>query len=264
MTVLSWNVHGLRNPRGIRTLCNLVLREAPKIPFLQETLLKAREFEVYKFMLGFANCLVVECVGRKGGWPLMWGREISLSILSYSKCHNDALIDDDSMRGAWYLTGIYGYPKQNGESWMVLGDFNEILHHHEKWGGKLRPDRQVTAFRDVISDCSLRDMVYGENKYTWINRRGESQYHAPIWVTTKSEGSQIRPKRQFKFEEIWMGEKVCEDIIRATLYRSMPNSNMGEIMGLIKECGTELQRWNKNCFGMSNSSFIRLNKIWSY
>lgn len=52
-------------PRVIRTLCDLVKREAPEVLFLLETRLKVHEFEVM-FKLRFANCLVVDCCGRKG------------------------------------------------------------------------------------------------------------------------------------------------------------------------------------------------------
>lgn len=56
--------------------------------------------------------------------------------------------------GEWRLTGIYGEPSwdqkdqtwqamrflktanTNALPWLVVGDFNEILHHHEKEGAE--------------------------------------------------------------------------------------------------------------------------------
>jgi len=190
MKIISWNVYGLGNPRGLRTLCDLVKMEAPDILFLQETRLKAHEFEVCKFKLGFVNYLVVDCQGRKGGLTVLWGRDIHLLILNYSHCHVDALIDDDPRKGSWFFIGIYGFPevsqrsrtwdllrqlvRYNGEAWIVIGDFNELLHHNEKWGGRPRPYWQISAFRDVVNDCCLRDMGFKGNKFTWSNRRGGS------------------------------------------------------------------------------------------
>ncbi|XP_041025501.1 uncharacterized protein LOC121265903 [Juglans microcarpa x Juglans regia] len=267
MKIISWNAHRLGNPRGIRVLCDLVKREVPDILFLQKTRLKTREFEVCKFKLGFPNCLVVDSVDRKGGLTLFWGGEISLSIINYPYCHIDVVVEDDSLKGRWPFTGIYRYPetsqrfktwqllrslcRKNDEAWMVLGDFNKVLHHNEKYGGNPRPDWQLSAFRELVNDCALRDLGFQGNKFTWSNCRvgphcicerldrgmANSQWwskypsasvthglvaysdHVPFWVNTEGDGGKIRSQRQFRFEEMWVGEQTCEDIIRATWRR---------------------------------------------
>ncbi|KAG2670234.1 hypothetical protein I3760_14G075500 [Carya illinoinensis] len=122
MKIIRWNVCGLRNPRSIRALYDLVIREVLDILFLQDTHLMAHEFEVCKFKLGFVNCLVVDCRGRKGGLALLWGRDISLLVLSYSHCHIDALIDNDPIKVSWFFTGIYGFHEvcQWFRTWALL------------------------------------------------------------------------------------------------------------------------------------------------
>ena len=61
------------------------------------------------------------------------------------------MVEDDGF--AWLFTGIYGEPRmelkhrtwkllrdlhgQRDMSWLCVGDFNEILHHHEKEGGAM-------------------------------------------------------------------------------------------------------------------------------
>ncbi|KAJ0018155.1 hypothetical protein Pint_10774 [Pistacia integerrima] len=115
---------------GIRNLYDLVKREGPDVLFLQEI-----------------------AIGRKGGIALMWGKDVDLTILNYSDFHVNATVLDFTVNGGkWFVTAVYGYPKTHlcyktwdllrrlcrsrGESWLMMGDLNEILFHHEKMGGK--------------------------------------------------------------------------------------------------------------------------------
>lgn len=110
------------------------------------------DFDRCKFKFDFVNCLVVDSEGRSGGLALLWGREINLSILSYSKYHIDACVEEDgSSPLKYFITGFYGNPdasqrhrswdllrflcRNDDEAWLVFGDFNEILFNHEKLGG---------------------------------------------------------------------------------------------------------------------------------
>ncbi|KAG8474214.1 hypothetical protein CXB51_034100 [Gossypium anomalum] len=47
-------------------------------------------------------------------------------------------------------------------SWMVCGDFNEILYGFEKIGGLPRDKGRMEAFRKVLEECNLMDM-----RFTW-------------------------------------------------------------------------------------------------
>lgn len=57
----------------------------------------------------------------------------------------------------------------NGMAWLCFGDFNEILHQHEKWGTIMRSYNQMGDFRQVTKDCNLCDLGYLGHKYTWSN-----------------------------------------------------------------------------------------------
>lgn len=43
-------------------------------------------------------------------------------------------------------------------SWLCLGDFNEVLYHWEKVGGKRAENYRLTAFTDFLGKCSLMDL----------------------------------------------------------------------------------------------------------
>ena len=48
--------------------------------FLMETKAKIRCMERIRNRLGFANGLIVPCIGRSGGLALLWAREVDLEI----------------------------------------------------------------------------------------------------------------------------------------------------------------------------------------
>lgn len=93
------------------------------------------------------------------------------------------------MEGTWFVTGVYGHldtncrretwevirscARREGVAWLVFGDFNEVLHHYEKKGGRLRTEMQLSEFRNVLMDCALKDMGFSAPQFIWCNRKGE-------------------------------------------------------------------------------------------
>ena len=56
-------------------------------------------------------------------------------------------------------------------TWLVCGDFNEIVHPDEKVGWKDRDAAQMDAFREVLSKCGLIDLGFMGLRFTWCNSR---------------------------------------------------------------------------------------------
>lgn len=56
----------------------------------------------------------------------------------------------------WKLIFLLG--KNIDQPWVVLGDYNEILHVAKKWGGRARSENQMGNFWDVLVACDLRDL----------------------------------------------------------------------------------------------------------
>ena len=120
-----------------------------------ETKSKKNRMERIKNRIGFSNGLIVPSVGRSGGIALLWTREISLEVKSYTKFHVDTVVSEASSDYRWRITGFYGHPETHKRyeswhllgflnnqlhlPWLCLGDFNEILSMNEKFGGANRP-----------------------------------------------------------------------------------------------------------------------------
>ncbi|XP_052297218.1 uncharacterized protein LOC127902351 [Citrus sinensis] len=186
MKLLSWNVRGLGKPRTRLALKKILHLHRPQIFFCCETKMLARQVESVCRDFNFENCFVVDRKGMGGGLALIWRAEVNVSITSYSSHHIDAIVSSESgLR--WRCTGIYGHPElsQKHNTWTLMkrlaslfsypwccfGDFNEIMHMHEKIGGNERNLNRVAEFREAVQSCNLQDMGCKGYPYTWSNKR---------------------------------------------------------------------------------------------
>lgn len=49
------------------------------------------------------------------------------------------------------------FPIQS-QPWLLIGDFNEILDSHEKWGGDSPAPWRIILFREFLRGRQLRDL----------------------------------------------------------------------------------------------------------
>ncbi|GMN64893.1 hypothetical protein TIFTF001_033958 [Ficus carica] len=61
------------------------------------------------------------------------------------------------------LKGLFILP------WIVLGNFNKIVHLSEKLGGNDRVHSDMRRFGETINDCELRDLGFFGAAMTWNN-----------------------------------------------------------------------------------------------
>lgn len=55
--------------------------------------------------------------------------------------------------------------------WLLLGDFNQVLHNSEKRGGIPTLAMRMQAFREVILAYDLIDLGFSGPRFTWTNMR---------------------------------------------------------------------------------------------
>lgn len=91
-------------------------------------------------------------------------------------------IDDPLIHSKWLLTSFYGESDTSKRSrtwsllnklkpkdqtpWLVIGDFNEVLFHHEKVGGKQRSEFLMSNFGSSLDYTELHDLGYKGDKFT--------------------------------------------------------------------------------------------------
>ncbi|KAK9678607.1 hypothetical protein RND81_11G222600 [Saponaria officinalis] len=166
--------------------------------------------------------------------------------------------------------------QESNDPWLCIGDFNEILYSNEMKGGT-RAQWQMNKFQDAIDECGLRDMSYQGYMFTYdngqedaanrqsrldralateswsslypfsklVNLDCEWSDHAPVSVLLeKQDGARQNRASLFRFEQIWVGEEGCEDVIRSAW-----ESGIDDVTKALSRCASELRAWNGNSIG---------------
>ncbi|XP_074270999.1 uncharacterized protein LOC141594917 [Silene latifolia] len=143
--------------------------------------------------------------------------------------------------------------------------------------GGTRAQWQMNNFRDAVDVCELSDLDVEGYAFTFDNGQvGENNRqcridramknegwrelfpyakvvhlghewsdHSPIKVVLDGrEGMDGRSKRNFRFEQIWVGEEGCEDTIK----RAWEESDW-DVVDTISRCARELQKWKAVSIG---------------
>ena len=171
MSALNWNCRGLGNLLTIKTLQKIVKKEDPALVFLMETKFKAMEMEGVKRKIEKQHGLVVPSQNRGGGLALLWRSTLKVDPLTYSPRHIDVIVNKEDGMKRWRFTSFYGNSETSKREeswalirnlsskcellWVIIRDFNELLHANKKEGGNVRPEGQIKVFRDTIDSCGL-------------------------------------------------------------------------------------------------------------
>ncbi|KAL5572899.1 hypothetical protein UlMin_022496 [Ulmus minor] len=186
--------------------------------------------------------------------------------------------------------------------WLCGGDLNEILFNHEKLGGMERAHYLMSNFREAVSYCGLSDLGFRGPKFTWcrgkttnlvqerldrmlgnsgwtdlfpnscvhhLNLRGSDHRPLLVELLKADEFSKVGKswkRGRFHFEEAWVGEVGCSNIIKEQ-WSSSKTDRLDEVAGKIRLCATELENWNLVSFRRlklqvreAKSAFDRIDK----
>lgn len=199
-------------------------------------------------------------VGLSGGMGFWWN-DLNVIVRSFSTHHIVADVCDAQDMVVWRAIGVYGWAEtsQKHHTWAMMrhlggdvniptvmfGDFNEITGLHEKYGGAVRGERQMDAFRDAMDDCGMMDLGFKGNIFTW--QRGNSvetvvrerldRYmannawcvmfpysevlhfpiyksdHARILLKFGKDKTRHKKGKLFRFESLWLSNVECEKVV---------------------------------------------------
>ncbi|KAK6141825.1 hypothetical protein DH2020_024431 [Rehmannia glutinosa] len=190
------------------------------------------KLESLKIKLGYEGLLAVSSTGHGGGLAMFWKKKDMAHLLSYSSNHI----------------------------------------HVMKRGGTVHPDRLLAGFRSALNDCGLKDLGISGYPSTWERERGSSNWvedrldrclvsqswhnlfpnykvwnlessmsdHSPIFMDI-GRFYRIKRVRRFRFENAWLREKDCRDIVETGWSKGLN----GNLSGKIESCGAELFKWGE-------------------
>ena len=150
MKVVTWNVRGTGRPDFVSQVRKLLKDLTPDILFLFETRVNANRSIDILAKLQFDCFDFVNLVGFSGGLWLCWNSNvISMDIIMKNDKMFHCMVYFSNLNiNCFFFTFLYGYPQhfKQKEIWdmllniknsiigpsAIVGDFNEILHAHEK------------------------------------------------------------------------------------------------------------------------------------
>lgn len=172
-----------------------------------------------------------------------------------------------------------------------MGDFNEILAHHEKEGIQPQNQQGMEAFRGFLDTTGLMDFCLKGNKFTWAsNPRGGiivrekldrvlahwslravyshaigevlpmiSSDHAPIVFHFDPKG---RSERLFRYEAFWEEHEDCKDVVKQGWVEGEGSSDTWKsLLNKTNSCRAHLQRWHRSTFKNAQEEISKLKKV---
>ncbi|KAJ1259810.1 hypothetical protein BS78_10G184600 [Paspalum vaginatum] len=298
MKLIAWNCRGLGNDPAVRNLLKLQKEEDPDILFLSETKLDRNWIDGLRWRLGLTNLVVKNSDGRNGGLAIFWRKGVNFHLRDVSRLYIDGdVTEEDGF--VWRFTGFYGGPRSDRKElswqalralnaarkhpWLCVGDFNEILMSCEKEGGVVRLQSCMDKFRDALEECSLSDLGFTGDPFTWRNHCGSSDTyikerldravadehwrdhflafhvrngdpkhsdHRPVIVEVERSFSeeQRSGEKSFCFEAGWVQEEDCDMIVKNAWGLSM-EARSKKVRHALGEVAAQLTDWSRNVLG---------------
>jgi hypothetical protein len=228
---------------------------------------------------------------------MFWTNAVKLDIISYNERCIDCYIDRSNIDIGWRASGVYGFSShqqkpqtydliknlsQNNthENWLMFGDFNMVLNHAEKLGGRDINYTHTNLFQDTLNDCQLQDLGYHGETFTWSNNQ-EDDHHikerldrfcaSPSWISRFPRvtnyhlpslssdhnpillvfGSNYDSRNDTRgtttikrFEHIWLHDRQSSTIIK----EAWTNSNEDTYTKL-QHAFNNVYQWGQNTYG---------------
>ncbi|XP_024171719.1 uncharacterized protein LOC112177688 [Rosa chinensis] len=290
MNVLAWNCRGIGNDSAVQALKQLITQHRPSFIFLSETKVSDPDYmRTLRLELGYLNCEAVFSRGQSGGLALFWSDGIDVRFQSKSHHHIDVEVwERDGSGIAWRLSGFYGHPTtserhrtwtllrelstQSALPWIVVGDFNEVLHVAEKAGGCVRREGQMQQFRDALAFCDLFDLGFSGSAFTWsragIRCRLDRAVGTASWtdIFPAAQVSNLKPihgdhvpillgvypsplatvqrrRKRFRFESFWVRHEACAEVVKSGWVCEPRNQPMSQVSRKIMHTRFALNDW---------------------
>uniref|UniRef100_A0A803PQL5 Reverse transcriptase domain-containing protein n=1 Tax=Cannabis sativa TaxID=3483 RepID=A0A803PQL5_CANSA len=202
-----------------------------------------------------------------------------------NKCKSYGFNEDVGRQSMWQeLQSI-----RTDGSWVVLGDFNDILEKEERIGVRVKYKPSV-SFINCISTCQLEDVKFGGSFYTWNNKQeGDDRIFSKIdrilanqkWLESYPKASvlflnegmfdhtpvllTIFPsihvgKRPFKYFRMWQNHPLFRSKVEEIWKKTLSGTKMYQLVTKLKMLKPILKELNKEGFSDIHIADFKANE----
>ncbi|XP_058774782.1 uncharacterized protein LOC131649052 [Vicia villosa] len=182
-TPVQMNCRGAASKASRRVCYQYLQNVKPSIVVILETRTNPANLAKIFKILGFDSLIGSEVQGYAGGIALAWNSsKVKVELLKrhFQFLHLRLNLDSGE---EFFFTPVYASPRSSGrtelweeslqlsrhnnQSWIVGGDFNDILKSSETKGGAPVSKRRCDLFKDRIDACNLLDLDSVGHRFTW-------------------------------------------------------------------------------------------------
>ncbi|KAL0920848.1 hypothetical protein M5K25_007863 [Dendrobium thyrsiflorum] len=289
LNFIVWNVRGIGSlsvKNRIRNLCRIHFIE---FLVILEPMISNNKISFVAKVLGFPNYFFN--VSNKI-W-IFWTKNVTLNILNdfpqvinISLSYFNVLVNASLVYAACVknerrvlFSQLSDFASSCNNPWVVVGDFNTVLHASERKGGVFPKLSSMEEFGNMIMDCSLLDIGFIGSNFTWNNKRLWQRLdralfnqlwidnwslttvehlsrslsdHCPLLINIKNSLNCASSIPTFRFQNMWIQHIDFLKVVKSNW--SAPLSPDNSIKGMVrlwfkfKRLKQFLSWWNKNCF----------------
>ncbi|KAL0014673.1 hypothetical protein SO802_001742 [Lithocarpus litseifolius] len=186
MNLIIWNCRGALKPSLKSHVQDLFIDDDPTILIIMETHIGGDRAKEIFDTLPFQGAIHTDTVGYAGGLWFLWNPDrVEVTNLASTEQEIHALVKVRSSNLSWIFTAIYGSPRHRERcmlwenlyvvanihnlSWIIAGDFNELMSNDDKFGGRPVNLSRALSFKECMDACNMADLEFQGPRFTWSN-----------------------------------------------------------------------------------------------
>ena len=292
MIVACWNIRGFSTPLKHNGVKHLIKKHAIDVLGLLETKISMEKLQWIMYHR-FPNWMQVNNFSSHGAGRILviWNpMKVSLVSIETNAQAMHCKISCNISKVSFFVSFIYGFHsivarrplwenlKVHGSQlmapWMVLGDFNNVLHDGERVNGADISSYEVRDFSDCCQQVGLSDLQSLGCRLTWTNGRvwskidrvlvnhywlqeghyGSAHFwpsgclsdHSPVIVSLFDNFQSSR--KPFRFLNMWADHSDFQGLVGSTWSSNVLGTKQFQLCKKLKSLKVHLKQLNKKNF----------------
>ncbi|KAK4723752.1 hypothetical protein R3W88_026531 [Solanum pinnatisectum] len=252
ISLLRWNVRGLNGPNKqneVKLLCNK--QQLGLISLLKTKIKKNSRDKIVESIFGGWNHIHNLDTHYNGRIMVVWRPDYIPHKLSFIVSFVYAFNTREERNELWSM--LQAIHRSHRKPWLVLGEFNVVLHVEDKISGNSISLTEVVDFATCIDNCGLIEHPHQGNQYTWSDKGGISD-HCPIKVNIIEE----RKRKKSFFLYCNARGKILEfkRLVTEGWGVSIHECKMMQVVKKLKQLKKSLRRLNSQQFSNIHISYL--------